>query len=406
MPLTDSAVKAAKPRQKPYRLFDQGGLYLEVAPSGGRWWRLKYRLAGKEKRLSLGVYPDVSLKDARERRDDARKLLSNNVDPSAQRLAERNARHTAAANTFEAVAAEWFATKEPKWAKSHSEKVLGRLKNYAYPKFGSRGISTVTRTEVVALAKRIEIRSPDTAKRVLQTLGPVFRYAMNTGRAESDPTPKPKDVLTALPIGSERHFPAITEQKAVGALLRAIDGYEGQFATKCALRLAPLVFVRPGELRHAEWKEIDFAAAEWRIPAAKMKGKREHRVPLSKPAIAVLRELQALTGRGRYVFPSLRTTAKPMSENTLNAALRRLGYSQTEMVAHGFRTMASTNLYERKYPSLVIEAQLAHADPNKVRAAYNAAEYWPERQKMMAEWAVYLDGLRSGAKVVNIGKRA
>ncbi|MEZ5566503.1 MAG: tyrosine-type recombinase/integrase [Gammaproteobacteria bacterium] len=404
MSLTHAAIKAAKPRQKPYRMFDGKGLYLEVAPSGGRWWRFKYRYGGKERRLSLGVFPDTSLSDARELLAEARKLLGNGIDPSVERKQAKLALNESTANTFEAIAQEWFDSRKGAWSPSHSEKVIGRLKNHVYRTLGKRGIRTITGPEVVALAKGIAAKSPDTARRVLQVMGQVFRYAMRSHRADHDPTHKLFEILPARD-SDRRHFAAITEPQAVGALLRAIDGFEGQYVTRCALKLAPLLFVRPGELRHAEWTEIDLEAAEWRIPAAKMKMRREHRVPLSKPAIAILRELQAVTGRGRYVFPSLRTTAKPMSENTLNAALRRMGYAQSEMCAHGFRSLASTNLHELGYASHVIEAQLAHVDSNEVRKAYNQAEHWPERKQMMQKWAVYLEGLRSGAKVTPIGKR-
>jgi len=403
--LSDRAIKAAKPRLKPYRLYDQRGLYLEVSPNGGRWWRLKYRHGGKEKRLSLGTYPETGLAEARQRCDDARQLLKNNLDPSAQRRAERGALKKAVGDSFEAIAREWFEIQKGSWAASHCEIVESRLDRHIFPKLGKLPITSIAGADVVWLIKEIAKRSPETARRVLSIIGRVFRYAMSSHRATTDPTHK---MVEILPATTKTHFPSITAPKAVGALLRAIDGYEGTFTVKCALQLAPLLFVRPGELRQAEWSEFNLDAGEWLIPAVKMKGKRDHLVPLSKPAVALLLELQALTGRGRFVFPSIRTPSRPMSENTMNAALRRLGYEKEEMVAHGFRSMASTLLHELGYPSQFIEAQLAHAEKNQVKAAYNKAKYLPERRKMMQEWAKYLDGLRSGAEVVPIhgGKRA
>lgn len=407
MALTDAQIRKAKPRPKPYRLFDGGGLYLEVAPSGGKLWRLKYRYAGKEKRLALGAYPEVGLREARNARDDARKLLAGGTDPGAVRKIEKAARRDAADNTLEALAREWLAAKSAGWAASHTGKILRRLEMYAFPVLGNRPVREVTAPEILAQLQKVAEQSPETARRLAQALGRVFRFAIRTHRANADPT---AGLTEALPpvrsAGEVSHFAAIVEPQAVGALLRAIWGYQGTAAVGHALRLAPLVFVRPGELRGAEWAEIDLDVAEpvWRIPAAKMKARREHLVPLAVQAVAILREVRLLTGRGRYVFPSVRSPDRAMSENTVLAALRRLGYSGAEMTGHGFRSVASTLLHERGYPSHVIEAQLAHVERNAVKAAYNRAAYLPERRKLMQEWADYLDGLRNGATIIGFNR--
>jgi len=404
MALTDKTIRAVKHGHKPVRLFDSGGLYLEVAPNGGKWWRLKYRFTGKEKRLSLGVYPHISLKQARDRRDDAKKLLANGVDPSEQRKATKAAVTERAANSFEAVAREWFASFSKKWVKGHSDKILRRLEHNVYPHIGGRPIAEITSKEMLSVLRKVEDRGAiETAHRTKQNCSQVFRYAVATGRADRDPT---VELRGALAPAKERHHPSITEPKAIGALLRAIDGYEGSMVTQCALKLAPLTFVRPGELRRAEWSEFNLDKAEWRIPAARMKMREQHIVPLSKQAVAALAALHPLTGSGSYVFPGARTNGRPMSENTVNAALRRLGYSKDQMTGHGFRSMASTHLNEQGWHRDAIERQLAHAERDDVRAAYNFAEHLPERRKMMQAWADYLDGLRAGAVVTSIKKAA
>jgi integrase len=351
-PLTDKAIHNAKPgitpagkeTAKPYKMGDTGGLYLEVAPSGGKWWRLKYRHGGKEKRLSLGVYPDVSLKDARQRRDDARKLQANDIDPAENRKAAKAAKVERAGNSFEVIAREWYAKNSPNWAENHGTRILQRLERDLFPWIGGRPIAEITAPELLATLRRIEARGAvETAHRAHQNCGQVFRYAIATGRAERDPSPNLKG---ALPPVKEKHLAAITDPKAVGALLRAMDDYQGQFVTKCALRLAPLVFVRPGELRKAEWAEFDLDKAEWNIPAERMKMREPHLVPLAAQAVAILRELHALTGSGKYVFPGARTTKRPMSDNAILAALRRIGFAKDEMSGHGFRAMARTILDE------------------------------------------------------------
>ncbi|WP_243311515.1 tyrosine-type recombinase/integrase [Fundidesulfovibrio agrisoli] len=401
--LTDIAVKNAKPGPKPYKMADERGLVLEVRPNGGKWWRLRYRFEGKEKMLSLGVYPDVALKEARERRDEARKLLANGVDPSQARK-DGKALEAEQADTFEAVAREWHARIASSWTERTAKTNISRLELDVFPFLGRRQIKEISASELLAVLRRVESRGAEETARRLRTLcGQVFRYAVATGRCERDPA---SDLRGALSKGKPKNFASITDPREVAALLRAIDGYSGTPETQAALKLAPLTFVRPGELRRAEWSEFDLEAAEWRIPAEKMKMREAHIVPLSKQAVAILRELQPLTGRGRYCFPSGRTQDRPMSENTINAALRRLGYSKEEMTGHGFRAMASTLLHEQGWPSDVIERQLAHAERNKVKAAYNRAGHLPERRKMMQAWAEFLAVLKSGVKVVPIHRES
>jgi integrase len=397
MPLTDTAIRNAKPADKARKLFDGGGLYLEVAPSGGKWWRLKYRYGGKEKRLSLGVYPDVSLKGARERRDEARKLLANDIDPSEHRQAQKAAKEDRAANSFEVVAREWHAKHLPSWTDKHAETIIRRLELNVFPWLGGKPVADITAPQLLQVIRRIEERGAlETAHRVLGCCGQVFRYAVATGRAERDPS---GDLRGALPPVKSRHFAAATEPDQIAAVLRAIDGYEGTLPVRCALRLAPLVFVRPGELRKAEWADIDLDAAEWRYTVTKTN--TPHIVPLSRQAVAILRELQPLTGRGRYVFPSARSASRPMSDNAVLAAMRRMGIGKDEMSGHGFRAMARTILDEvLGFRPDYIEHQLAHTvrDPNG--RAYNRTVHLPERHKMMQAWADYLDKLKAGAKVI------
>lgn len=398
MQLTDTKIRNAKPAGKAIRLPDGKGLCIEVSPAGGRLWRLRYRFGGKEKLLALGKYPAVSLKEARDRCDEARKLLAGGTDPSQQKKVDRQARTTVAADTFEAVAREWFEKHSPKWAPSHSSKVIRRFERDIFPWLGTRPIALITAPEILAVLRRIENRGAVfTAHRAHQNCGMVFRYAVATGRAERDPT---GDLRGAIPPADAEHFASIKDPKAIGELLRAIDGYKGSIVTKCALQLAPVLFVRPGELRQAEWREIDIDASEWRIPAKKMKSRADHIVPLSTQAVAILREIHPLTGAGNYVFPGAHSSRRPMSENAVNGALRRLGYEKTELTGHGFRAMASTLLHEQGWKSDVIERQLAHKERNAVKAAYNHAEHLPERRNMMQQWADYLDKLKVGAEVV------
>jgi integrase len=392
MPLTDTGIKNSKPKEKLYKLADGKGMYLEVRPNGARYWRLKYRFAGKEKRISLGVYPEVSLKEARIKRDDARKLLEKGVDPSIERKLRQATQIEHAANSFEAIAREWHAKYSTSWAASHANKIIRRFELYIFPWLGGRPIADIMPKELLSILRKIETKGIlETAHRAQQNCGQVFRYAIATGRAERDPS---TDLRGALAPAKRGRMATITDPKKIGELLRAIDGYEGSLKAQCALRLAPLVFVRPGELRHAEWSEINFDKAEWRIPAEKMKMPSPHIVPLSKQAINIFNEIYPLTGNGKYVFPSVRTATRPMSDNTILAALRRMGYDKDEMSGHGFRAMASTILHEQGWPSDFIERQLAHAERNSIKAAYNYAQHLPERKRMMQEWADYLDQLK------------
>ncbi len=396
MPLTDTAIRKAQPGEKPIRLFDERGLYLEVAPGGGKWWRLKYRFGGKEKRLSLGVYPDVTLARARERRDDARKLLADGVDPGEHRKAAKRAKEDAAANSFEAVAREWFAKQSIHWARGHAEKIIRRLERDLFPWLGSRPVADITAPDILTVLRRIEGRGAiETAHRALQNAGQVFRYAVATGRAMRDPT---GDLRGSLTPWKPKHYPAITDPKEISPLLLAIDGFTGTFPVKCALQLLPMLLVRPGELRQMEWAEVDFKEASWSIPAEKMKTRVPHLVPLPHKVVEILRELHPLTGRSRWVFPGVRDHAKPMSENTLNAGLRRLGYDKDTLTSHGFRATARTLLDEvLGFRPDWIEHQLAHAvrDPNG--RAYNRTAHLKQRREMLQAWADYLDGLKAGA---------
>ncbi len=394
--LTDKALKALKPREKPYKRADEKGLFVIVRPDGAVWWRFKYRYGGREKGLSFGIYPDTSLKLAREKRDEARKLLAAGNDPSAKRRAEKIAQ----ADTFEGIAREWLKMRKTGLAANTLKAAERRLERWVFPQLGTWPIRTVEPPDVLRVLRRIEsFDKHETAHRVRNRISQVFRYAIATGRATRDPTADLKGALAPVPT---EHRAAVVTPAEVGGLLRAIESYQGQPAVMYALRLAPMLFVRPGELRAAEWIEIDLDGTVWRIPAAKMKMDERHIVPLSTQAVAILGELKALTGTGRYLFPSLRTTQRCMSENTLNAALRRLGYAKDQQTAHGFRTIASTLLNELGFPPDLIELQLAHKPRDKVRAAYNRAERLAGRRAMMQAWADYLEGLKTGAKVTAI----
>ena len=396
--LSNAAISGVKPREKPFKLTDGGGLYLLVTPAGKRWWRLKFRVYGREKLLSLGIFPDVSLKEARDRRDDARRDLAKGIDPSVKRRAEK----LAGGNTFEAVAREWFEKFSPHWVEGYSSKVIRRLEICAFPWIGSIPISQIKAPDLLACVRRVEVRGKlGTAHRALQVCGRVFRYAVATGRAERDPS---ADLRGALPPKSEKHHASFTDPSSLAGLLRAIDAYDGSTVVRSALRLAPMVFVRPGELRAAEWKEFDLDAGEWRIGAERMKMRVQHIVPLSRQAVAILRELEPVTGAGRFVFPSPRTPMRPLSDNGMLAALRRMGFERGTLTVHGFRSTASTLLNEQGWNPDAIERQLAHSERDGVRAAYNYAEYLPERRKMMQSWSDYLDTLRVGKNDVPIGR--
>lgn len=395
--LTALQVKNVKPADKTRRLFDGGGLYLEVSPKGGKWWRLKYRYAGKEKRISLGVYPHVTLKEARDRRYQARKLLDDYIDPSEHRQAILARIRTSAANTFEVVAREWFAQHEPSWAQSHSSKVIRRLEKDIFPWIGRKPIDGITPPQLLEVVRRIEGRGVlETAHRALATCGQVFRYAVATGRAERDLC---ADLRGALRPIKRNHFAAVTEPDEVAALLRQLHGYAGSIIVRCALQMAPLVFVRPGELRQAKWRDIDLAAAEWRFVVTKTD--TSHIVPLARQTLEILREIEPLTGDGIYTFPSSRNARgdRAMSDNAILAAMRGMGIGKDEMCGHGFRAMARTMLDEvLGYRPELIEQQLAHQvrDPNG--RAYNRTKHLPERREMMQDWANYLDQLREERK--------
>ena len=400
MKLSDTAVRKAKPEAKSYKMADGGGMYLEVMPTGAKYWRLKYRYGGKEKRLAFGVYPDVSLAQARERRDDARKLLANSTDPSAVKQAQKTSKAELAENSFEVIAREWFVRHAPNWKENHSSKIIARLEKDVFPWIGARPIAEIAAPALLAAIRRIEARGAlETAHRALACCGQVFRYAVSTGRAERDPT---GDLRGALPpVKKDKHFAAITDPKKVGELMRDIDGYSGSYIVKSAFKLSPLLFVRPGELRKMEWKDLNLGAAEWRYFITKTE--TQHIVPLARQAVEVLREIQPLTGRGKYVFHGERDHDRPMSDNAIRSALRRMGWANDEMTPHGFRAMASTILDNMGYKQEWLERQLAHEEPNKVKAAYKRDAwrmYMPERTAMMQAWADYLDKLKAGAEVI------
>lgn len=401
MPLTDTTVRSAKAGYRPRKISDGGGLFLLVQPGGSKLWRLAYRFGGKQRTQALGAYPEVSLAQARGSRDELKKLLAQGIDPSVQRRRDKQIAAASAANTFKVVATELMAKHE---REGRAERTLEKnrwLLEFAVAEIGDRPISEITAPALLAVLRGIERRGRfETAKRLRSICGTVFRYAIATGRAERDPS---ADLRGALTVHQVNHRATIVDPKAIGPLLRAIEGFEGQPTTRAALRLAPHVFVRPGELRHAEWSEFDLEGAVWSIPAAKMKMRRPHRVPLSLQSLAMIRELKEITGNGRWLFPSVRTVLRPISENTLNAALRRLGYGTEDMSTHGFRAMAATRLNETgRWNADAIERQMAHQEANAVRRAYtHSAEYWDERVSMMQAWSDYLDGLRAGGQVVS-----
>ena len=414
MALTDMEVKKTKATEKPVKLSDGGGLFLLVQPKGAKYWRLAYRFDGKQKTLALGVYPDVPLvgywhdpqtkkvwvKGARELREYARKLLANDTDPGAVKQAQKATKGEQVANSFEAIAREWFVRHSPNWKENHSSKIIARLEKDVFPWIGARPIGEIAAPALLAAIRRIESRGAlETAHRALACCGQVFRYAVATGRAERDPT---GDLRGALPpVKKDKHFAAITDPKKIGELMRDIDGYQGSFIVKCAFKLSPLLFVRPGELRKMEWTDVNLDSAEWVYFVTKTE--TNHIVPLAQQAVEILREIQPLTGRGKYVFPGERDHDRPMSDNAIRSALRRMGWSNDEMTPHGFRAMASTILDNMGYKQEWLERQLAHEEANKVKAAYKREAwrmYLPERTAMMQQWADYLDKLKAGADVI------
>lgn len=399
-PLTDMQVKNAKPKDKPYKLADGGGLYLEVMPTGSKLWRMKFKQASeKESRLSFGRYPDVTLTQARVARGAARQLRAADIDPGKAKRDEKLTKAAAAVHTFEAIAREWLRKTAAERATSTQKKNTSWLEKNIFPAIGSMPISTIKPRDVLTALRKIEARGAiESAHKIKQLCGQVFRFAVAAGLAERDVTADLRDALSAVP---EAHYAAITEPRQVAELLRSIYAYSGHPYATAALRLSPMVFQRPGELRSMEWSEVDLDAAEWRIPGHKMKMKNDHIVPLAIQAVDQLRGLQALTGDGRYVFPSVRTGARCMSENTINAALRSMGYGKEVMTGHGFRAMARTIMDEVLGERVdLIEHQLAHAVKDVNGRAYNRTAHLPARRKMMQRWADYLDQLRVGAVVI------
>ncbi len=402
MALPDIAIRNAKPGTKPAKLADGAGMFLLITPAGGKLWRLKYRIDGREKLLAIGSYPEISLADARKRRDDARELIAEGKDPSREKQRTKIRAKLDAENTFAAIAAEYCKKRRRDGAKAWAPATAVRseyLLSLLNPALGTIPIAGIEPADVLGAIRKIEGKGNlESARRTLQLASAVFRYAVATARLASDPT---RDLRGALIAPTVTHYGAITDAKRVGELLRAIDGYEGMGLTKQAMQLAPHVFVRPGELRHADWSEFDLEAGLWIIPAEKMKMRKAHHVPLSRQSVTLLKDLQSITGPAGYVFPSIRTRARPMSENTINAGLRRLGYASDEMTAHGFRAMASTLLNESgKWHPDAIERALAHGDSDKVRAAYHRGAHWKERVEMARWWSDYLDTLRKGADVL------
>lgn len=400
MPLTDTFVRQVKPSGKAAgdSHADGGGMYLLVKPSG-KYWRMDYRFAGKRKTLALGVYPAVTLAQARRRRDDAKAQLADGVDPSVSKREEKLARKMVAENTFEKVAMQWLHATAADRKEITQQKVQTWLEKDIFPSIGKLPISTIGPRDVLAMARKMEERGAnESAKRLVQICGQVFRYAVAEGSAERDVT---QDLKGALQKAEKRHYAAITDPAQLAPLLRAMDGYSGHIYSRTALLLTPLLFVRPGELRKAEWSEIDFEAAEWRIPASKMKMKSDHIVPLSTQAIELLRQVHPISGHGKYVFPSIRTGERPMSENTVSAALRAIGYDRDTQTAHGFRATARTIMDEVLGERVdLIEHQLAHAVKDANGRAYNRTAHLPARKAMMQRWSDYLDQLKKGAQIL------
>jgi integrase len=409
MALTDTAIRNAKPREKPYKMGDSLGLFLLVAPTGGKLWKLKFRIDGKEKKLSLGSYPAVSLTKARKKRDDARKELAAGADPALEKRLAKLRRREDAANTFSVIAREYFEKRAGDGDKAWSEATLKKnewLLALVAPAIGKRPIADIQPFEVLEAVRAIARRgNRETARRALQMSSAVFRFAVATARLASDPV---RDLKGALPAPSTRNHAAILDPVKLGELLRAIDGYSGNTSTLFALQLLPHVFTRPGELRQAMWQEIDLDAAVWTIPAGRMKMRRAHHVPLSRQALAILKAAKALTSRETgHIFPSIRSSARPISNNTMNAAMRRMGFASDEVTAHGFRATASSLLNEARdrrgkpmWSADAIERALAHGDDDRIRGIYNRSPYWAERVEMAQWWSDYLDKLRAGGEVV------
>ena len=402
MALSNTAIINAKAADKSYKMYDTDGLFLQVTPQGGKWWRLKYRFDGKEKLLSLGTYPDISLSQARQKREDSKKLLAIDIDPSESRKQAKADNKLNTENSFELVAREWWQSHMKNKADSHKEKVIRRFELYLFPWIGKKPISSITAPQMLETLRRIEKQNKvETAHRTLQTAGQVFRYAVQTGRAVRDVT---ADLKGALPATTVKHMAAFTEPKDVAELLRALDAFNGTLTVQCAIKLAPLVFVRPSELRMAKWSDIDLDAGIWQYLVSKTK--TDHIVPLSRQAIERLNEIHPVSGHGVYVFQGGHSPLKPMSESAVNAALKRMGYdTKIQITGHGFRAMARTILHERlNIDPAIIEHQLAHKVPDTLGSAYNRTKFIEQRTTMMQSWADYLDELKAGAKVIPFKK--
>lgn len=402
MTLTDVKVRTAKATDKAYKLSDERGLFLLVNPSGSKYWRWSYRYLGKQKTLALGVYPDVSLAAARERREESRKLLANGADPSVYKKSQKSLQKDRASNSFEVVARRWHGTFSSKWTESYSHKTMRLMERDVFPWVGDRPVSELLAPDFLAVARRIEARGAvDTAHRVMQIAGQVMRFAIAEGLATYNPV---GDLRGALGTATTKHMPSVTDPNRVGEFLRAFDGFSGTFTVHCALKLAPLVFTRPQELRKARWSDIDLDSAMWSIPAELMKMREPHLVPLSRQAVAILKEIHPLSGDGMYVFQGARDPKRPMSEAAINAAMRRLGIdTKEELTGHGFRAMARTILHERlRYEPEVIEQQLAHKTAGALGAAYARAKFIDQRKEMMQVWADYLDKIKVGAEVIQL----
>ena len=413
--LTDTEIRKAKAKEKNYKLYDGGGLFLLVTPTGGKLWRLKYSFGGTEKLLALGIYPEISLSDARQRRDDAKKLLANGTDPGEVKKLQKTAQFSDAENSFEMVSRKWHAINTLRWSPTHAKTTLERLTREVFPNIGSKPVNKITLSDLKAILHRIEDKAPESARRVYMILCMVLRYCVVTELIERSPLEglKPRDLMTKDPI--KKNFPAITNPIELAPLLRIIDDFKGSYQVKCALQLAPLLFQRPGDLRCMEWADIDLEAGEWNIPIPKMKLPQKekirrkdetHCVPLSVQAVDILKRLQPFSGHSKYCFPSYRTPLKTITDATLTAALHRMGY-QNEQSLHGFRATARTLLDEvLGFPPDHIEHQLAHAVRDSLGRAYNRTSHLPARRAMMQQWADYLDGLKVGAKVIPLKRAA
>jgi integrase len=403
MALSDTAIRTAKSAEKPRKLADEKGMYLLIRPSGAKLWRMDYRFDSKRKTLAIGTYPDTGLALAREKRDAARKLLAQDIDPAAQRKKDKHERKVSRENTFEAVARDWMKTKGKEWTVGYAAKTRACLERHAFPSIGSKPIKEIAAPELLAMLRVIEKRgTADMANRLQLHCGAVFRYGIATGLLSSDPTPSLRGALSTV---KTKHYAALTDPKDFADLLRSIDEYRGEVTTKVAMQMLAGTFQRTKEVRFAEWTQIDFEAALWRIPPEVMKMREAHLVPLSTQMIAYLKELHALTGGGRLLYPSTTNRDRPISENTVTYALARMGF-KGRMTGHGFRSVASTILNEQGYRHDVIERQLAHAERNQVRAAYNRAEYMPERKMMMQEWSDYLEKLKASTEIIQLRKKA